>query len=176
MNGNGTKNVDEANFLLQLHYRAQQKAKEYAELVHERQRIEMRIERTKAYVEQLNAFLKAEGQEPVLIRESTSTGPVGKPGNRSKDLPVRKAQWEGLSINNIIQHILSNSPTTVYHPKDIAPMIYEIQSPPDLSRVMKLLRSAMQRGVKEGLWVRAQVKAKYKAKTTVEQGRLVNAS
>jgi len=55
-NNNDDGNQDDKDFLLQLHMRAEQKAKEYAELLHERQRLEMRIERTKEYVEQLPPF------------------------------------------------------------------------------------------------------------------------
>ena len=175
MNNNSNGNYDDKGFLLQLHMRAEQKAKELADLLHERQRLEMSIERTKAYVEQLNSFLKAEGEEPAHVKAIPHLGSaVGKPGNRSKALPIRKIQWEGMTINQIIEHILSASPNVSFHHTEIAPQIYEIQSESDLKMVTGNLRAAMQRGARDGLWERTG-RAKFQAKETMEQGRLVSA-
>lgn len=173
MNSNSGNN-DDKGFLLQLHMRAQQKAKEYAELLHERQRLEMHIERTKGYVEQLNNFLKAEGQETISIKEPPRLGSgVGKPGNRSKALPIRKVQWEGMSINQIVERILNASPDVSFHHKEVAPLIFEIESDSDLRMVIRNLRSTMQRGAREGLWERTG-RAQFKAKMTEQQGAFVN--
>ena len=173
MNSND-RNYKDKGFLLQLHMRAQQKAKEYAELLHERQRLERLIERTKGYVEQLNNFLRAEGQEPVSIKAEAHLGSaVGKPGNRSKALPIRKMQWEGITINQIIESILNTSPDVSFHPKEVAPLIYEIESESDLYMVTRNVRSTMQRGAREGLWERTG-RAKFRAKATAEQGKLVH--
>ncbi len=173
MNSNN-ENYDDKSFLLHLHMKAQQKAKEYAELLRERQRLDMRIERTKGYLEQLNNFLKAEGQEPVMIKAMPHLGsPVGKPGNRSKALPLRKAQWEGMTVNEIIAHILHASPDVSFHPKEVAALIYEIDSESDLKMVIHNMRSSMQRGARDGLWERTD-RAKYKAKVTAQQGIMAN--
>jgi len=167
-------NYEDKGFLLQLHMRAQQKAKEYAELLHERQRLEMLIERTKGYVEQLNNFLRAEGQEPVPIKAAPHLrSAVGKPGNRSKALPIRNMKWEGMTINQIVERILNASPDVSFHPKEVAPLIYEIQLDSDLYMVTRNVRSTMQRGAREGLWERTG-RAKFRAKATVEQGAFVN--
>lgn len=168
-------NSDDKGFLLQLHMRADQKAKEYAELLHKRQRLEMLIERTKQYVDQLNGFLKAEGQEPVLIKTMPHPGSiVGKPGNRSKALPIRRVRWDGMTINQIVESILNTSPTVSFHPKEVSPLIYEIESESDLHIVMRNVRSTMQSGARKGLWERTG-RAMFKAKVTVEQGKLVRA-
>lgn len=173
MNRNN-ENYNDKSFLLHLHMKAQQKAKEYAELFRERQRLDMRIERTKGYLEKLNDFLKAEGQEPVLIKAMPHVGSaVGKPGNRSKALPLRKMQWEGITINEIIAHILNASPDVSFHPKEVASLIYEIESDSDLKMVMRNMRSSMQRGARDGLWERTD-RAKYKAKVTTQQRILAN--
>ena len=173
MNSNN-ENHEDKGFLLQLHMRAQQKAQEYAELLHERQRLEMRIERTKEYFEQLNDFLKAEGQETVPVKTKLYLGSgFGKPGNRSRALPTRKVQWEGMSINQIVKSILNASPTVSFHPKDVALLIYEIESDSDLHMVMRNVRSTMQSGARKGLWERSD-RAKYKAKVDEQQGALVN--
>ena len=50
-------NQDDNGFVLQLIMRAQQKAKEYTEILHEQRRLEMRAERTKEYIEKLNNFI-----------------------------------------------------------------------------------------------------------------------
>ena len=157
-------NFDEINegndFLSQLRLRAEQKVKEWVELTHERMRIDVRIQRTKGYIEQLNSFLEAEGQAPVSLKEQNIR--VGKAGNRSKKLPVRKLEWEGMSINEIIQRILDKSPTVIYHPKEVAPLIYEIKSDSDLVMVLRNVRSTMQRGAREGRWKRTD-RAKFKS-------------
>jgi hypothetical protein len=172
MNINDNNNDDKA-FLLQLHMRTQQKSAEYAELLRERQRLEMRIERAKSYVEQLNNFLKAEGQEPVTVKTTLRQGnSVGKPGNRAKDFPLRSVQWEGIGINEIIGKILNKAPSVSFHNTDVAKQIYEIQSKADLNRVMHNVRSALQKGAREGLWQRAD-RGKYKAKVIERQGELV---
>ncbi len=172
MNGND-ENYDDKGFLLQLSMRAERKAKEYAELLHERQRIEVRIERTKRYIEQLNDFLSAEGLESVSLRvTATSRSGVGKPGNRSKALPLRKVQWEGMTVDQIIGRILDASPNVSYHSKEIAPQIYEIDSESDLNMVIGNLRSAMQTGARNGLWERTS-RARYGAKAAEAQGELV---
>ena len=163
-------NNEDKGFLLQLHMRAERKAKEYADLLHERQRIEMKIERTREYIEKLNGFLKAEGEKPVPIKATPHLGSiVGKPGNRSKAFPVRRIKWEGMTINQIVESILKASPATSFHPKEVASEIYEIEFDSDLQIVMRNTRSAMQRGAREGLWVRTG-RAQFKAKVTEEQG------
>ena len=174
MNSNGG-NYDDKGFLLQLQMRAQGKAKEYAELLHDQQRLEMRIERTRGYIEQLNNFLRAEGQEPVSVKAAPHLGsPVGKPGNRSKALPIRNIKWEGMTINQIVESILNASPAVSFHPKEVSPLIYEIESDSDLCIVMRNVRSTMQSGARKGLWERTG-RAKFRAKATVEQGKLVSA-
>lgn len=172
MNSNDGNN-DDKGFLLQLHMRGQQKAKEYVELSHERQRLDMKIERVKAYVEHINTFLEDEDQPLISLKEAQPRGTVGRPGNRSKELPVRKIQWEGMSINEIIERILDASPGVSFHPKEVAPVIYEIQSDTDLRMVMRNVRSSMQSGARKGLWERTG-RAKFRAKTIVEQGKLVH--
>lgn len=172
MNSNNGNN-DDKGFLLQLHMRAQQKAQEYAELLHELQRLEMRIERTKEYFERLNDFLKAEGQETVPKAKIYQGSGFGKPGNRSKAFPIRKSQWEGMSINKIIAHILNSTPGVSFHTKEVAPLIYEIESDSDLKVVMRNMRSSMQRGARDGLWERT-ARAKYKAKVIEQQRAFVN--
>ncbi len=53
-------NSEDKGFLVGLRLSAEQKAEEYAGLRHEQQRLDMVIERTRVYIEQLNAFVTAE--------------------------------------------------------------------------------------------------------------------
>lgn len=171
MNGDN----DDKGFLLQLQMRAEQKANELTGLMHERQLLDVKIERTKSYIEQLNAFLAAEGLETIHVRVlPQGQGNVGRPGNRSKALPLRKGQWEGKSLNDIIALILNSSPGISFHPKEVAPLIYEIQTPADVNMVMKNVRSTMQRGARDGKWDKTG-RAKFQAKVTEQQGKLVPA-
>ncbi len=171
---NGNENPDgNAEFVEQVRHRAQGKAAEYYSLLHEQRRVEMQVERVKAYVEQLNRFLEAEGQTPVPLREIRQGSPVGKPGNRSKDFPLRKAQWEGLSLWDIVAEILSASPNEVMHADAIAHQIYEIESPIDLRKVKRSLVSTLRRGARGGRW-QAVPRNRYRSKATVAQGRLGN--
>lgn len=174
MNSNNGNN-DDNGFVLQLIMRAEQKAKEYTETAHEIRRLEMRAERTKEYVEQLNKFIRAEGQQPISIKETSALGSgIGKPGNRSKSFPLRKVQWEGMSINQIIESILNATPGVSYHAKEVASLIYEIESDSDLSKVLPNMRSAVQKGARDGRWERTG-RGKFSAKEIVEQGKLVQA-
>jgi len=173
MNENGT-NQENNGFLFQLQMRAQQKAQEYADLIHQRQRLDMQIERTKQYVQELNNFLRREGQQTVPIKSAAHLeSTVGKPGNRSKAMPLRRMEWDGMTVNQIITSILNRTPDASYHPSNVVSLIYEIESDADLKMVIKNIRSTMQRGAREGLWERSD-RAQYKAKSTERQGILAN--
>jgi len=168
-------NQDDNGFVLQLIMRAEQKAKEYTEILHEQRRFEMRAQRTKDYIEKLNSFIIAEGKQPISIKEVPPLGSgVGKPGNRKKGLPLRKMQWDGMTINNIIGNILNGTPKVIYHPTEVIPLVYEIDSESDLRKVLPNMRSAMQKGARDGLWERTG-RGKFKAKEVLEQGTLVQA-
>lgn len=173
MNSN-SENHGDKGFLLQLSMRTQQVANEVKELLHERQRIDVRIKRAKDYFEKLNTFLTSEGQKPISISLVPQTGnPVGKPGNRSKEFPIRKIAWDGMSINQIIKHILGSSPNVSFNPKSVTKEIYEIQSDSDLRLVIRNIRSYLQRGDRDGLWEKTG-RAMFRAKVTEQQGALVN--
>ena len=172
MNENN-ENHDDNGFVLQLMMRAEQKVKEYAETMHEIRRLQMRAERDKDYIEQLNNFIRAEGEQPVSIKETPTLGSgVGKPGNRAKGLPLRKVQWDGMTINDIVSTILNGTPEVIYHHTEVIPLVYEIDSESDLRKVLPNMRSAMQKGARDGLWERAS-RGKFKAKEVLEQGILV---
>ena len=59
--------MDDKGFKLSLRMEAEKALQEYLDIQHERRRLVAQIERTKRYLEKLNAFLVSEGQEPVSI-------------------------------------------------------------------------------------------------------------
>ncbi len=66
----GKKPISDDDFVVTLRKRAEHAAHEHEALVFEIGRVDMRIARTKKYIEDLNAFLVSEGEEPVLIPEA----------------------------------------------------------------------------------------------------------
>lgn len=174
MNNNDGNN-DDKGFVLQLYMRTEQKVQEYAVLLQERQRLDRKIEHIKSYVERLNSHLRDEGHETVPIKATPQMGSgVGKPGNRSKAFPIRRMQWEGMGINQIVESILNASPGVSFNSREVAAQIYEIESASDSNIVMRNIRSAMQKGVRQGLWARTD-RGKISANAPEEQGRLVHA-
>lgn len=146
-------NSSEYSYVEQTRIRAQEKAKEIQQLMHEKERIDVQIERSKKYFNQLNSFLEGEGQDPIVLKEPGPGKAVGKIGNRTKDFPVRKVEWVAMTIEQIVKAILDEAPNEVFHADKIANMIYEIQSEKDLHRVKVSLVSILRKsGKQKGLW------------------------
>jgi len=160
------------DFVAEVKRRAEVKVAEYYQLLHEQRRTELRLESIKKYIGHLNNFLAGEDEQPVILKEIPKGSPVGKPGNRAKDFPLRKPEFEGMTLDEIIKTILDKSPNEIYHGDVIAYKIYEIQSKSDLIKVRRSLVSTLRRGAKKGLWEFVP-RNKYKGKVVVEQGRLV---
>ena len=160
--GNG-----DTDFLEQLRRRAEEKLAEYYGLKHEQELIQVRLERTKAYLGTLNSFLEAERQQPVVLRESRGGSIVGRPGNRAKGMPVRKSEWEALALREIVGQILAASPNEAIHADTILEQVYEIESPADMKRAKTGLVSTLRRGANEGLWEFVRHN-RYKAKATAK--------
>jgi len=170
-----TSNGNDAEFIEQVQLRAKKKAEEYYKLLHEQERIRVQAERSRAYLDQLNNFLKGEGVAPVPLREPKQGSGVGKIGNRAKDFPVRRAEWAGKTLDEIVKNILESSPDRVYHADIIANLIYEIESTVDLRRVKMSLVSILRKGAQRGLWENMH-RNLYKAKVGAHrQTKLVSA-
>ena len=60
---------NDKSFLLLLRAEAEQKAQEYANLVHQRSHIDRTTRKLKTYLQDLNRFLENKGLEPVQIGE-----------------------------------------------------------------------------------------------------------
>lgn len=161
-------NSDNGEFIEQVQRRTGQKVEEYHHLLHEQERLKVQIERTRTYIDQLNSLLEGEGQTPIPLREPKQGTGVGKIGNRAKDFPVRKAEWAGMTLDEIIKAILELSPSEVYHADVIAHKIYEIQSDKDLRRVKMSLVSILRKGSHGGRLWESRKGNRYKAKTGVQ--------
>lgn len=170
MNSNNG-NTDDRGFVDQLISRLQQKELECNDLLQEGRRIERDIGRTQEYIEQLKNFIQGEGGTLPKSKAITvaRTG-VGKTGNRSKAYPLRKIQWENMTINQIIGRVLSLRPEVSYHPTEMAKETYEIKTESDLHKVLPNMRSSMQKGSRDGLWEKAKTRGRFKA---LEQHELI---
>ncbi len=167
--------INDSDFINQVRIRAKDKVEEIAKLKHEQQRIEMQVARAQQYLEKLNGFLMAERQSPEVVREYSKGSPVGKPGNRAKDFPIRKPEWEDMTLWEVVKAILAMTPNDTLHVDVIARKIWEIESQVDLKRVKQSLVSTLNRGAKEKGYWDALGNNKFKAKNTIVRERLVTA-
>ena len=166
-------NGNSEQFVMGVLNRAKQKAGDITNLLHQQKGIVMEIERAKEYLEKLNAFLQAEGHRPVLLTEPRPTTNVGIPGNRSKKKPLRKIEWDGMSLMAIIQNIVDSSPNEAHNAEQTLPKIFEIKSPADRLMVLHDVRSTLQTGSRQGRWDRVG-RGLYKSKNTMQQRMPVN--
>lgn len=141
----------EEPFLDSLRRQAEAKRKEYHNLLHQQSRISLSLERAKAYIQSLNSILEAEGQPRVQLREAGQTNTVGKPGNRGKDMPLRRVEWEGWTLVEIVESILDQTPDPI-HVDQIIPLIYEIDKTGDKKKAKQSLVSTIRRGAEDGKW------------------------
>ena len=149
MNQNATER--QMSFGEALRQQAAEKQREYAALVHENKKLAVRLERCKAYVANLNNLLVAHGLSPIQLLEPTRRGGVGRPGNRAKDMAVRRAEWEGMSLTEVISSILDESNETM-HANALVDRIYEIESDKDRARAKHSLVGTLRAGARKGLW------------------------
>jgi hypothetical protein len=161
-------NGNNEQFVSEVLNRAKQKAKDITNLLHQQKGIVMEIERANTYLEQLNTFLKAEGQVPVSISEIRPATTKGTPGNRSKQKPLRKIDWEGMSLMAIIQDILDSTPNESHNAERTLTKIFEIKSPADRLMVLHDVRSTLQTGSRQGRWNRVG-RGLYRSKKSVQQ-------
>ncbi|MDO8751839.1 MAG: hypothetical protein Q7K03_11980 [Dehalococcoidia bacterium] len=134
-----------------LRERADVKQAEYMGLMHEQMRISIRLEGIKSYIQSLNGLLQAEGLAIIHLRDSSATSGVGKPGNRSKDMPLRKPEWDGMALLQIAGTILSRSSGAI-HADVMVPLIFEVESAPQHKKAKHSLVSTLRAGAKKGLW------------------------
>lgn len=143
--------VTEDSFADSLRRRAEEKQAEHLRLLHEQGRIALQLERCSAYIEHLNGLLEVEGLPRIHLRQATDRTGFARPGNRSKDMPLRKAQWEGQSLQDAIEQILDSS-LEIMHADVLAHDIYEIENQADRRKAKRTLVSTLRQGAKAGRW------------------------
>ena len=139
---------------------AEEKQREYLNLQHEQRRISIRLERLKASIDHLNGVLEDEGIPTVQTRELTDKG-FARPGNRSKNMPLRKPEWEGMSLADAVKSILGETDQTI-HADVLVHRVYEIEIPSEKRQAKHSLVSTLRTGAKNGLW-HAEPKNQYRA-------------
>jgi hypothetical protein len=137
-----------------LRCQAEQKQAEYGQLQHQQKRIAFELAKIKKYIEHLNGLLEVEGLPTISLRDSTSTSTsvIGRPGNRSKDMPLRRPEWDGFSLPEAISDILDESDED-YHADILVERIYEIQTPAEHKRAKQSLVSTLRQGDRNGKWL-----------------------
>lgn len=134
-----------------LRRRAEDLRVDYGRLQQEQKRIAVQIERLKAYIMHLNGLLDAEGIEPIRLGEPKATTGFARPGNRSKDMPMRKPQWDNVTLTDAIDSILSER-SDALHADMLVALIYDISTPAEKRRAKHSLVSTLRQGVKAGRW------------------------
>ena len=152
--------VSEMSFQDIIRARALEKQREYLSLIHEQKRIAVRIERLKASMEHWNNVLEDEGVPTIPMREPPEGG-FARPGNRSKDMPLRKAEWEEMSLTDAVQSILSQTDQTL-HADTLVHLVYEIETQAEFKKAKHSLVSSLRSGAKNNLW-KAEAKNHYRS-------------
>jgi len=147
---------DNQELFSQLRIKGDEKLKENLQIQHELQLLNMKLERNIKFLKHVNEVLLAEGEKPIGFTDSPGPISFGRPGNRKPEMPARKRQWDNKSINTIIATVLSTNPHTIFRYDDMALEIYKITSQAELKRVRTNLTIILQKGVRDGLWDRAE--------------------
>lgn len=151
-NGASPNAPNETDFHSSLRLQATEKSAEYSKLAHQSRRITVQLERVKSYIEHVNALLEAEGLPLVRLDSPSKATGFAKPGNRSKNMPVRKVQWEGYSLADISELILNDTDRAL-HANEMVEMVYEVTTPSEHKSAKLSLVSTLRTGAKNGRWV-----------------------
>ena len=139
------------SFTEMLKQQANEKQVAYQELQHQQRRLAFEMERIKTYIEHLNGLLEVEGLPPIKLREANLTSPIGQPGNRSKDMPLRRSEWEGYSLPEAVEAILAKT-NAPHHADVLVERIYEISTLTERKRAKHSLVSTLRQGALQGKW------------------------
>jgi len=140
-----------SEFTMQVRLRLKDKITENEKRIRDIQEQQLQVERNKQYIKQLNDFLESEGERPEILMNRPVVS-AKRTGNRSKNMPLRQARWDGMSMNTITEKLLNDNIGKNYKPKEFASEVYEIKSDADLNMVIHNVRSTLQRGARTGLW------------------------
>ncbi|MCH8909261.1 MAG: hypothetical protein IH867_00815 [Chloroflexi bacterium] len=114
-------------------------------------RAQREIDRLKSYVDNLNALLESEGLAKVSLRDPVGGRVIGKAGNRSPNMPQRKPEYEGMSLEDAIETVL-NELQDETHADVLVERVYEISTELDKKHGKRSLTSSARSGAKKGRW------------------------
>ena len=146
--------------------RAEDRKGAYLRLVHEQKRIAVKLARLKTSIEHLNGVLQDEGL-PTIRMQTPSDGGFARPGNRSDATPLRKAEWEGMSLTDIAGVILNETPE-ILHADVLIRRVYEIETPAEAKKAKHSFVSTLRTGAKKGLW-KTHPKNRYQGLGVIQQ-------
>lgn len=155
MVNNGENSQDTLSYSIpftdMLRRKAHDKQSEFDRLLHEQRRIKLQLQKIKDYITHLNGLLEVEGISPISLRDTSDATGFAKPGNRSKNMPLRKSEWDGMSLSAVVERILSES-DEVYHADVLVERVYEIETEAGRKRAKHSLVGTLRQGVKAEKW------------------------
>ena len=134
-----------------LRERAESKKSELASLLREKHRIAGLIENAKEYLTDLNALLRREGLPPAEVYDTSTATGFGVPGNRSEKMPMRKPEWQKMSLSESI-HTILDIEMRVWHADELVLRIFDSPTDEEARHAKHSLVSTLRAGVKEGKW------------------------
>ena len=134
----------------------------YNKLHDQFRRVRHEIERVKTYVEHLNGLLEAKGMPRISLHEPTAKTGIGRPGNRTKGMPLRRSEWEDMSVMDAVDAILRQTDKAV-HADVLVERIYEVTTPLEHKKAKHTLASTARQGAKNDRWI-ALGRNRYQAK------------
>ena len=146
--------TDDATFHSLLRARGDAKADALRALEQERRRIEEEIERTRRYLNDLNALLRDEGLP--LVPDPTAPAKGGTPftpGNRSTKMPSRREEFTGMPLADAVDQLLHGG--RKLHADQLVSLVYDLKDDNERRAAKHSLVSALAQGVKAGRWQRA---------------------
>lgn len=130
---------------------ASRNAEEFDALVHEQEHIEAKLATLRERQAGLNSVLNTYGHAPIGLHEPGSPS-FAQPGNRSQAMPLRKEQWQNVSLPVATKAILDQRPAIIFDTNAVVDVVYEITSEEERRAAKRSLRSTLIRGVKDGAW------------------------
>ena len=138
------------------------KKQQIEHLREKQQELQRQIEQEQRILDALTELLRSLGcddvgdlddsPQTVVQSESTGTG-FAVPGNRSEDMPLRRTQYQEISIGDAVEGLLRNTRQPM-HSNDLARAIFHIKGQEDLTRVRGTMNSTLAIGVKRGRWIK----------------------
>ncbi len=123
------------------------KEEQYRNLIYHGNLIAYQLNQVKEYIQHLNGLLAIEGLPTITLSELSGKPGVGKPGNRSKDMPPRKAEWAGMSLVGAVKIILAGE-NREFHADEIVQRIYETHTRAEKKKAKQSLVSTLRVGGK----------------------------